>query len=111
MTDIHIGRLIQQKMKELHISNTTLAKKLYCTRQNISSIIKRKTLSTDMLREVSEAMDYNFFRHYTLEKQADLEKKTEELQATITELEKQLDYAMRDIARCERIIGLLGGKK
>lgn len=111
MEEIHIGRLLKEKMKELHISNIELAKKLYCTRQNIGNIIKRKTISTDMLKKVSDAVGYNFFRHYTPAKQADLEKKIEELQATITELEKQLDYAGRDVARCERIIGLLSGKK
>ncbi len=111
MEEIHIGRLVKEKMKQLHISNTEMAEKTGCTRQNIGSIIKRKTITTDLLSTISEALGYDFFQHYTLVKQAGLEKKIEDLQAEIAGRDKQLADSRKEIAHCERIITLLGAKQ
>lgn len=110
MGEIHIGYLIKQKMKELHINNTAMAKKIDLTRQNIGSIVKRKSINTDLLRTISEGLGYDFFQHYTLVKKVDLEKKIEELLAEKADIYKQLEDSRKEVAHCERIIKLLSGK-
>ena len=111
MEDIYIGYLIKRKMNELHINNTAMAKKVGLTRQNIGSIVKRKSINTDLLRTISEALGYDFFQHYALVKNVDLESKIEGLLDEKANIKTQLEDYRKEVAHCERIIDLLSSKK
>lgn len=64
--DVHIGNLIESKMKELHINNAELALRIQMGRMNVHSIVRRKTLKADLLEKISRALNYDFFRYYSL---------------------------------------------
>lgn len=64
MQKIHIGEKIQQRAKELRIGPTELAEKVNTSKQNIYSIFKRKSLDTQLLKQISKALDYDFFQYF-----------------------------------------------
>lgn len=59
--DIHIGSLIEKRLKDRGCSVTWLAKKINYERTNIYGIFKRDTIDVKRLYEVSEALEYDFF--------------------------------------------------
>jgi hypothetical protein len=61
MTDFHIGRFIQQKLRVDGRSVTWLAQKLNCSRTNIYLIFKKKHLDSEILMRLSLAMKFDFF--------------------------------------------------
>lgn len=61
---IHIGEKIKKKSKELRVSASELAKRINTTKQNVYQIFKKKSIDTDLLRVISEALRYNFFDLY-----------------------------------------------
>lgn len=59
--DIHIGRIIHQKLREQGRTAAWLAKQIPCTRNNIFKIMRKSHISTDLLLRISKILDYNFF--------------------------------------------------
>jgi DNA-binding Xre family transcriptional regulator len=66
MTDdnIHIGLLIHNMLKEKEIQITDLANSLRCTKSNVYSIFKRKSIDVDLLMRISKILDYDFLKLY-----------------------------------------------
>jgi hypothetical protein len=62
---INIGEKIRQRAKELRIGPTEFAKMISSTKQNIYSIYSRKSLDTQLLTKISQALEFDFFRYYT----------------------------------------------
>jgi len=60
MDEIHIGRLIQEKMKEEGRSVNWLAKKLCCNRANIYKIYDKSNIDMIRLIQISRALNFNF---------------------------------------------------
>lgn len=71
ISEVNIGSLIDKKMKELGITQKELAFKLNnanrlfnLKQQNVSIIIKKTTIDTDLLYFISHTLEYNFFEEY-----------------------------------------------
>lgn len=71
ISEVNIGSLIDKKMKELGITQKELAFKLNnvnrlfnIKQQNVSIIIKKATIDTDLLYFISHTLEYNFFEEY-----------------------------------------------
>ena len=62
---VHIGKEIQQAMKRQGRKNTWLASQLNCDASNISKIYKRPSIDSELLKQISEALNFNFFDLYT----------------------------------------------
>jgi len=65
---IHIGEMIKQKLKENGQKNKWLAEKINTTESNMSKILKKSYLNTELLRKISDEMDYDFFKYLTKNK-------------------------------------------
>lgn len=61
---IHIGEKIKQRAKQLRIGPTELGKRINTSKQNIHGIYKRKSVDSILLKEISNALDFNFFQYY-----------------------------------------------
>ena len=61
--DIHIGKIIQDKLAEKSMTVTGLATKINRERTTVHDIFKRKSIDTELLREISIALDYDFIRN------------------------------------------------
>lgn len=122
---IHIGEKIREKARELRIGPTELSRSINTSIQNIYGIFKRKSIDTELLERISEAMNFDFFSYYSATPEVPLngnnfnEKKAKrstgeiikELQNWMKELEKALqDYNSREIAYLKKINELLEKK-
>jgi len=64
MESIHIGSIIQEKVKELSMSVADFAKALHCNRPNAYSIFERKTIDVELLVEISKILNCDFLSIY-----------------------------------------------
>ena len=58
---INIGLLIEQKMNELGVSKSEMARRSGIANQNINRVLERTSIDTDKLIAISEALNFNFF--------------------------------------------------
>ena len=58
---VNIGLLIEQKMNELDINKSEMARRSGIANQNIKRVLERSSIDTDKLVAISEALDFNFF--------------------------------------------------
>lgn len=58
---INIGLLIEQKMNELDITKSEMARRSGIANQNINRVLDKPSIDTDKLISISEALDFNFF--------------------------------------------------
>lgn len=58
---VNIGLLIEQKMNELNVSKSEMARRCGIANQNINRVFERTSIDTDKLISISEALDFNFF--------------------------------------------------
>lgn len=61
---IHIGKLIKEKAKSKRLSQEAIGKMINTTKQNVGNIFRRKSIDTDLLLKISEALEFNFFEYY-----------------------------------------------
>lgn len=65
MSEIYIGSLIEAELHRQERTTVWFARKLGCNRTNAYKIFKRKSIDTDLLRRVSEILQYDFFNVYS----------------------------------------------
>ncbi len=58
--DIYIGKLIQQKIEERHITYSEFARMIHCSRTSLYSIFNSKSIDTERLLHISKVLDYDF---------------------------------------------------
>lgn len=66
--NVHIGEKVKKRAKELRIGPTELAGLINTSRQNIAGIYRRPSLDSQLLYDLSKALDYNFFSFYDTSK-------------------------------------------
>lgn len=82
MEQPNIGKIIKEVLAEQGGSITWLAEQMGTTRNLVYKMFDRPIIYTDRLLQISELLDYDFFKHYSdyLE-----ERKKEKLIGTITD--------------------------
>jgi transcriptional regulator with XRE-family HTH domain len=58
--ETHYGQAIKRKLEERGMSVAEFARRIYCTRENVYNIFERPSLSTDLLKKASQALDFDF---------------------------------------------------
>lgn len=64
--DIYIGKLIQQKIDEQHLTYSEFARMIHCSRTTLYSIFNSKSIDTERLMYISKVLDYDFIREIYL---------------------------------------------
>ncbi|MEM6272809.1 MAG: helix-turn-helix transcriptional regulator [Bacteroidota bacterium] len=59
----HLGQLIDKYRETIGMSKAELARRINTSRQNIHLILAKKSLDTDQLREISNALNHDFFQY------------------------------------------------
>jgi len=54
---IHMGQVIQRTLKERKISISDFAKTIHCSRTNVYSIFKRRSIDINRLKQVAAVLD------------------------------------------------------
>lgn len=60
----NIGLLIEQRMNELGINKSELARRIGMSSQYMNRLLEKSGVNTDKLISISEALDYDFFAHF-----------------------------------------------
>ena len=64
--NIHIGKLVRQKLKEQERSVAWLAKKMHYNHSNLCKNLKQEHLYPTLLLQISAILEYDFFMHYSV---------------------------------------------
>lgn len=112
--DIDVGAMISKCLSEKRYSQADLAKRLGMPSSNVSRLLKRKSISTELLMEISMLLEFNFFSYFCNETDKYGEGKYEyvigglgdkissrlkELKMTQTEFAAKLGVARTDVTR------------
>jgi len=67
--DIHIGKIIREKLSEKSMTVIELAARIHRANPTVHNIFERKSIDTDLLIAISKALDYDFIHqvYYTEE--------------------------------------------
>ncbi len=65
-TDVHIGQLVESVFNERNITKSEFARKINTSRQNITTLFKRPDMDVKLLFTISQVLDYDFMKHFTL---------------------------------------------
>ncbi len=60
--NLHIGRLIKSELIRQGRSITWLSTQINCTRENLYKVFRRSWIYTDLLFEISRALNHDFFK-------------------------------------------------
>ncbi|MDR2206213.1 MAG: hypothetical protein LBE36_08685 [Flavobacteriaceae bacterium] len=63
--DLHIGKLIKQRLKEFKRSQSWLANELDYDDSNLRKILKKKHIAYEMLFKISIVLKTDFFAFYS----------------------------------------------
>lgn len=61
---INIGLSIEQKLNELGLNKSEFGRRIGVANQNVNRILEKKSIDTDKLIEISNALGYNFFLEF-----------------------------------------------
>ena len=61
---VHIGKTIEQVLREQGRSVSWFAKQICCERTNVYSIFQRASIDTELLLRISRVLSYDFFEEY-----------------------------------------------
>jgi transcriptional regulator with XRE-family HTH domain len=61
MEEIHIGNEIKKVLDASDVSVSDFAKRINKSRGNVYSILSRKSIDTDLLRDISQVLNFDFF--------------------------------------------------
>jgi transcriptional regulator with XRE-family HTH domain len=64
---IHIGQLIEARLDAMGITKSEFARRINRARQNVSDIINRPSVDTELLLLICNALEYDFFQYYSME--------------------------------------------
>lgn len=65
MTQVLIGKSIENELRAQERSVVWLARKLNCNSTNVYKIFCRTTIDTELLLKISNILQRNFFEEYT----------------------------------------------
>ena len=58
---IHLGLAIEQRINELGMTKSEFGRKIGTSKQNVTSILRKRSMDTDYLRKYGEVLNFNFF--------------------------------------------------
>ena len=61
---LHIGSLIERKIKEIGMTNSEFARRIKTSKQNVQDIFTRQSVDTKLLSRISDVLNYDFFEYF-----------------------------------------------
>jgi len=101
--NIHIGSVIKQKVKEQGCNLCDFAKAIHCSRTNVHSIFKRKSIDVERLILISEYLKYNFIAEYYYNGNTSAKKIIAVLETTKSKIEELKADNVIDIIYCREV--------
>ena len=115
---IHIGEEIQERLRQKRMKVIEFSRRINTNRNNVYDIFNRKSIDTNLLEKISEALEFDFFRLYSvplsqnklvqqLPDPMELSKESEELRHTIQKQEKEIAQLSERVKDKEFLIELM----
>jgi len=108
---IDIGKVVREVLTDHRISKAELARKLGIKPQSVDYLLKRKSIDTDMLYNLSVALDYDFASLYSIRKnQINCDNTDTDIRFSNAKVVVEMELSRDDILRLqlkERIAGKL----
>lgn len=96
-TDIHLGESILEIMAQRGITKARLARLLDIKPQSVNYLLKRKSIDTDTLYNVSIVLDHDFSKLFSLH-QPEPEPEVKEVAQPKGKVQIEIDLSAEDIA-------------
>ena len=64
---IHIGNLIEQRLKQEKHTAAWLARQIPCTYNHIYKVFRKQSIDTKLLLRISKVLRFDFFQYYSSE--------------------------------------------
>lgn len=113
---IHIGKIILDHVESLGQNKSEFARRIGVTPQNVYTVFRRASISTDLLLRISRVLGYNFFQYYALHEPllvADGDAQTyasaQELEKEVNELQNEKELLAQENAYLKELNLLLRG--
>lgn len=107
----HIGKLIEKRLIKVGISKTEFARRINTSSQNVYGILKRKTIDTGLLQNISDVLEHNFFQHFISSNDVSLKKELEECREKLEAVKKENNHLTELNALLKENISLLKKKR
>lgn len=110
---VEIGQKIKDVFESQNMKLTDFADELGTVRQNVYRIFKKRHLDTGLLLKISQVLNHNFFQYYVSTPGADEPMPSAEIkkiQEEISEYQRQLELAKKEIDYLRKIIKLMEEK-
>ena len=66
MNNIHIGDIIKQQIAKKSITIKEFAEMINCERTTVYNIFERKSIDSELLLKISEALNFDFYNEFYL---------------------------------------------
>lgn len=101
MNRIDIGTAIRQRLEDTNMSKAEFARRMGMPQQNVNRLLARKSMDTDRLAAICEALGYNFFALYaaeanTVNADAVLAERVKHLEVLLAEKERTIKILLKN---------------
>lgn len=110
---VEIGHKIREVFDHQSMKLTDFADELGTVRQNVYRIFKKRHLDTGLLLKISQVLNHNFFQYYVAPTEAvsaQSSRETLRLASEVSDYQRQLDLAKKEIDYLRKIIKLMEEK-
>ena len=99
-SNIYIGEVIREVMSDNQVTKAELARRLGVRPQSVDYMLTRKSIDTDTLYNVSQALNYDFAMLYSLhKKQTNCDKDKPVCNVATAKILVELELEPEDLAR------------
>ena len=96
MATLHIGKIIRKSLEEKGMTKSEFARRISTSPQNIYGILKRKSIDTELLRDISTCLQVDFFQYYSTSALVDGDKAI-----TAVQMKAELDIAVKELKQLQ----------
>ncbi len=65
MSDVIIGKVIEEELRRQERTVVWLSRRLSCNRTNVYKLFNRSSIDAELLLKISNILNTNFFSYYT----------------------------------------------
>jgi predicted transcriptional regulator len=103
----HVGKEIQKQIKLSGISKSEIARRINKTRQNVEDILKRESIDSKLIFDISVALKHNFFDSYIHQLNKEIGNENSDLEV----LRMEVEVLKKEILKIKEAISLLNVNK
>lgn len=93
----HLGAEIRKILKQRGMTVSEFARRINKSRENIYSIFKRKSLDTELLKNISAVLHYDFFNRTAVRRKVEGSGLVEEPKPAYSKMEREIEFLREEM--------------